>query len=420
MASERAVVEMDQHSPEYAKDPWGMLRRSREESGSPVVWSNQHGGFWHVLGYEELKTASRDDATFSSSHDLPNGSTPFQGINCPSFTEKFLPIEVDPPEFAKWRLPINRWFSPEHVASWRPKMIEYTTWCIDQHIEGGSIEFVENLGGAMPAILTLELFGLPIELWEEFSHAVHNQANQPGGSPKQLEAGSKYREITTDNVLAVAEQRRREPKDDFIGALTKMKVDGRLITDEELIQLSSTIIAGGLDTTTGWLSHALSHLDLHPDQRQMLIDDPSLIPSAGEELLRFYSPLQNLARTATRDVELGGQQIRAGERVLLCWASANMDEAEFEKPDEFQIDRSPNRHAAFGIGIHRCIGSHLARAEFQVMLSEVLKRMPDYSISEGARKSPSIGVVHGYAELPATFTPGVRSGSKSILDDLLR
>ena len=308
MVSARAVVDLDQHSPEYAKDPWGVLRRAREVSGSPVIWSDQHGGFWMVLGYEELKIAARDDATFSSVHDLPSGSTPFQGINCPSFPARFLPLELDPPEFSKWRLPLNRWFSPEQVGLWRDKMVEYTTWCIDQYIESGRIDFVENLGSAVPAILTLELFGLPIELWQEFSHAVHAQANLPGGSPEQHQASLKYEEITTRSVLDVTVERRRKPKDDFIGFLAQLKIDGRLITDEEMIQLSSTIIAGGLDTTTGMLAHALSHLDQHRDQRQLLINNPDLIPSAAEETLRFYSPLQNLCRTATRDVELGGQQ----------------------------------------------------------------------------------------------------------------
>jgi cytochrome P450 len=171
------------------------------------------------------------------------------------------------------------------------------------------------------------------------------------------------------------------------------------------------VIFGGVDTTTGLIGSALEWLARHPEERDRLREHPGLIPRATEEFLRYFSPVQALARTATRDCVVGGRQVRAGERLLLSWASANFDEDAFDRPDEVVLDRSPNRHQAFGVGIHRCLGSNYARVEFAVVLEEVLRRLPDYAIDgTAARRYPSIAVVNGWVTLPATFTPGTPQG----------
>jgi len=166
-----------------------------------------------------------------------------------------------------------------------------------------------------------------------------------------------------------------------------------------------------VDTTGSLLSSVLEYLSRHEDVRARLIADPALIPQATEEFLRYFAPVQALARTAARDCVIGGQHIAAGERVQLSWSSANFDEDAFDDPDELRIDRFSNRHQTFGIGIHRCLGSNFARVEFKVMLEEVLRRLPDFEIGSTACRYRSIAIVNGWVNLPATFTPGPREGA---------
>ncbi len=175
------------------------------------------------------------------------------------------------------------------------------------------------------------------------------------------------------------------------------------------------LIAGGLDTTTSLFLNAVVHLSQHPALRQQLIDHPELRPAATEEMLRFYTPVQGLARTVTRDCPFGDVEMQRGDRVLLSYGSANRDGRAFPDPDEFVVDRFPNRHFAFGIGIHRCIGSTFARMEFGVMLDEILERLPDFHVDQSrAQQYPIIGLVNGYISVPATFTPGPRRGPTRI------
>ena len=184
------------------------------------------------------------------------------------------------------------------------------------------------------------------------------------------------------------------------------------MTDEVLIEICTLILGGGVDTTTALISHAIDHLGHDLDARERIIADRDLVPLYCEELLRYHTPTQALARTATTDTMVGGQQVVEGDRVLICWAGANRDPDVFEQPDELIIDRFPNRHAAFGLGAHRCLGSNFARAEFATMLNAVLDRMPDYELVDGAEHYESIGVVNGWHRLPARFTPGERRAAR--------
>jgi cytochrome P450 len=171
------------------------------------------------------------------------------------------------------------------------------------------------------------------------------------------------------------------------------------------------LISGGVGTTASLVSQTLVHLARHPGQRQRLIDEPDLMPRAVEEFLRAFSPTQALARTVTRDVEFRGCPMRKGDRALLAWSSANRDPAQFDCPDEVDLDRWPNRHTAFGMGVHRCAGAHLGRAIARELLGQILRRMPDYRIDEsGLETYAHQGVNAGYQRIPATFTPGPRLG----------
>jgi len=206
--------------------------------------------------------------------------------------------------------------------------------------------------------------------------------------------------------------RRKEPRDDLLTALVELEVeDGRKLTDAEVGSVLWNLVGGGLDTTTSLTSLALYHLDEHRDLRQRLIDDPELLGRATEEFLRYFSVNETLTRTVTNDVELGGQQLCRGEHLMLSWLSANRDERQFERADEVVLDRAPNPHLAFGVGPHRCIGMHMARTMFQVLLRHVLTRIPDYEVDRAATQfyegNPEL---NGVVRMPATFTPGATVG----------
>ena len=209
-------------------------------------------------------------------------------------------------------------------------------------------------------------------------------------------------------VLDFAATRKANPQEDLTSFLLQFEFEGQRLTDEQLLGIIWNLVAGGVDTTTSQTALTLLHLGTHPELRQQLIDHPELYRSATDEFLRYFSVNQTLSRTVTKGVEIGGQCLRKNDRVVISWLSANHDEQEFERPDEVILDRMPNRHLAFGLGPHRCIGSHLARLMSEVMVRAVLDRMPDYR--------PDVDNVHQYmcdpsmtglGKLPVTFTPGV-------------
>jgi cytochrome P450 family 142 subfamily A polypeptide 1 len=218
-------------------------------------------------------------------------------------------------------------------------------------------------------------------------------------------AGADYSQYALD-VIA---KRRVDPTlDDLIGILTNAKIDGESLNEEALIHESLLILVGGDETTRHVMTGGMLELIRHPEQRQMLLDDPSKIPTAVEEMLRWVSPIKNMNRTATRDVELRGQQIRKGDKLLLLYHSANRDERVFDEPTRFNIERDPNEHVAFGgYGRHFCLGASLARLELRLFFEEVLPRMADLEVADGAKLAlrPS-NFIAGLEEMQVNFSPG--------------
>jgi cytochrome P450 len=212
-----------------------------------------------------------------------------------------------------------------------------------------------------------------------------------------------------ESIRAAIRARRERPRTDGLTYMINQPIDGAAMTDEDAVENLLLIMIGGFDTSAALLSNALLYLSENPSERERLRSDPTLIDSATEEFLRFFSPVQNLGRNVTAETVLGGEELKPGDRVLLCWASANLDEEEFPEADQIILDRFPNRHQAFGLGTHRCAGSHLARAEFKISLGEILRRLPDYQVRrEHAKRYPSIGSNNGWMSMPAAFTPGTK------------
>jgi cytochrome P450 len=267
---------------------------------------------------------------------------------------------------------------------------------------------VLDIANIVPALVTMEMLGLPLDDWEAIAEPTHAIACTPVDHPDRQRVEDDY--VAIRPVLEhTIEERRRSPKDDIISYLVAARIDGEPIDYDDLVSTVHLLLTGGIDTTTALFGSAIDYLDRNRAARQFLLDDLGRIQFACEEFLRYFPPAHGLARTATRDVEVGGQLIPAGDRVLLCWAGANWDPEVFQDPDEIVLDRFPNRHAAFGIGAHRCIGSNFARADFGIMLEQVLRRTPDYQlVRDDVEKYESIGVTNGWAKMPGRFTPGTR------------
>jgi cytochrome P450 len=401
----------DHHSPEHAADPVAAYRELRERGG--VATTDRHGGYTVLARYDHVTEVARLHETYSSMLELPGGEGFGGGITLPHnpAARRMSLSEMDPPDWRPIRKMLNPLFTPEAVSRFEPRIREITNECLDRVIEKGSCDFVFDLCNPVPGIVTLEYLGLDTSEWERYAVPVHMSTYTPRdvNDPRfqKLMAGFEWIFQQIRDEIA---RRRATPseRDDMLSALMNVDDPDGLMTDDLVFETAYTGLAAGVDTTTSLLSAALWHLDKYPEDRARLVDDPSLLPDACEEFLRMYCPGQAMSRTVKCPVKVGDHEFARGDRVLLAWASANRDEQVFERPDEFVIDRSPNRHLAFGFGIHRCIGAALARQEFIVVMDEVLRRMPDYAIDHSAtHRYPDVGLMYGFQGMPATFTPGL-------------
>ncbi|MEE2030624.1 cytochrome P450 [Rhodococcus chondri] len=401
------VVDFDHNSADHAADPVGSYRRLRELA--PVVHTPHHGGFWVFTDYESVFEAARDDRTFSSAR-CPYGGEGLATVIPKTPVNHHIPVELDPPDHRKYRKLINPLMSPAAVEHLRPMIEKYTTWFIDRVIEDGRCDFASVIG--VPAVVTIDWLGLPPQDWERYAHAHHAALSELPGTPEfdhAIDVEFPWMEAQLRSAIA---ERRTDPRDDVLSRLVASEVDGRPVTDDEVFAIAELLISGGVGTTASLIGQTLMYLDGNRALRRILIENPQKIPRAIEEFLRVFAPTQALARTVTRDTEFAGHRFRTGDRVLLGWASANRDTRAFADPDTVDIERWPNRHTSFGMGVHRCAGSHLARALSVDMLGRILARMPDYEILHGQVVPFAHQAVNpGWKSIPARFTPGRRIGS---------
>lgn len=271
------------------------------------------------------------------------------------------------------------------------------------------MDVVDDLANPLPALVTLDLLGLPLENWERYAHVLHEAAYRAKGSAKGVA-------WLLADLRSTVEQRLVAP------AAIPTPLDAMLAADhgdgtppvDIVVEMVFMLLNGGIDTSTALIAHSLRHLSAHPEDRQILVDDPGRIPAAVEEFLRFFTPGTGLGRTVAHATEIGGVPLAAGERVFLALGSANNDPDEFPEPDRVDFDRDVNRHLAFGAGLHRCLGSFLAAREMAILLEEVLRRLPDLAVDEsGVEAYPSVPLVAGFRAMPAMFSPGPRTGRVS-------
>jgi cytochrome P450 len=383
----------------------------------PVAWTDRDGGYWVASGNREVFDLARRADVLSNDNDVEGVKQGYFGISIPhrpreenTFRGGFL--EMDPPEQRHYRQALNPYLSPAAVDRWTPVAAELTRACLDERIEGGRIDFVDDLANIVPAVLTLALLGLPLADWEIFCEPVHAGVYTPPSSPQWqhvLEGMIAMNTYLYEAVLRI----RADPRPGLIDALVRADVNGAEPADIDVLGALNLLIGGGFDTTTALTAHSLEWLSEHPDERSRLSAEREvLLNSATEEFLRYFTPAVGDGRTVSADCEIGGTAFREGERLWLSWAMANRDAGVFAEPHEVRLDRKGNRHASFGLGIHRCIGSNLARATFKTMLTQVLDRMPDFRCDPaGAVHYDTTGVINGMKHLPAEFTPGARVGA---------
>ena len=285
-----------------------------------------------------------------------------------------IPLQIDPPDQRKYRKLLDPIFSPRKMTAMEDEVAELVNHLIDQFVERGEVDFAKEFSVPFPSQVFLTLLGLPLEELDTFltmKDGIIRPDHVTGkhfGSPEASAYQQKIADSVYDYFDMVLDQREVERKDDLLSHFLDAEMEGDRLTREDILDICFLFLIAGLDTVTATLDCMFSFLAQHPEQRQQLVDDPSLIPNAIEEMLRWETPVMGIARVAVQDTELNGCPIGAGDQVMIMIGSANTDEAEFPDADVVRFDREINRHLAFGGGIHRCLGSHLARMELRVAL----------------------------------------------------
>ena len=369
------------------------------DSGVDVEWWPHEGGYWFVAGYEAVLQAATDYAVYSSRHDLPTGSTPFNGVMVPPSPMDAIPLEMDPPDHEWYRRLLYPRFAVKTVREMEPRISALITDLLDAHVDAGQMDLFDDLVKLVPATLTLEMLGLETGQAAAIADAMMISTETP------TDAQATWFQIVSE-ILRTVSARKAEPRDDLISDLCRSEVAGKPVPDQNILKVAVALILGGATSPAKMAYDAFRYLGRNPDAKQHLVDHPESIPAAVEEFLRLSSPIGFIARTAACDTELAGQPIAAGDRVVLGWGAANRDPDRFAEPNCARFDRDPNPHLAMGRGIHRCLGAELGRVQDVLLLREVLARIPDYTLAADDGRRDFDGLPRS---LPIVFTPQARS-----------
>ncbi len=398
----------NRHTPEYRGQFEAIT--AEMQSKCPVAWSDTYDGHWVAAGHHEVFELARSAEYLSNEHDVNNERRGYQGITIPSPKDRTF-LEMDPPEQRHYRQALNPYLSPAALARWAPVVDELVRASLNEKIETGEIDFVHDLANVVPAVLTMAMLGIPLADWVVYNEPAHAGVYTPPNSP-DLPRVRGLQMAMFQHLFGQLAAVKSSPRPGLINAFITAEINGKTPPDMELMGVLLLLIGGGFDTTTALTAHSIEWLSEHPAERSRLsAERDSLLDSATEEFLRFYTPAPGDARTISADCTLAGNEFREGERIWLSWAMANRDPQVFPNPNEIDLARQGNRHMGFGLGIHRCIGSNVARMVFKRMLTTVLDRMPDYQTdAAGTVHYDTIGIIQGIKDLPATFTPGKRLG----------
>ena len=364
--------------PEYFAQhghPWDQYAWLR--ANAPVFWHDEPdgSGFWAITKYDDIRAISRTPKIFSSYETgvmLPDPDP--MGL----YAQRLMMLNMDPPQHDRFKLLVSRGFTPKNAPLLRPRIEEIAREILDAAMQKGSCDFVSEIAGRLPSGLIAELMGMPREDGErlyDLTEIMHT--NDDAVAPAEVKMAAVGEMLAYGQSVAAI--KRKTPGDDLATILVNAEVDGDRLTDEEFQWFFLLLVNAGGDTTRNLLAAGLQLLFDHPDQRAKLVSNlDGHLATAIEEMLRFSSPVSHFKRTVMEDTTIRGQVIKAGERVVMFYGSANRDEDVFENPDTFDITRDPNPHVAFGAGgPHLCLGMHVARVEVAVMFKELLTRLPN-------------------------------------------
>jgi cytochrome P450 len=374
---EAAVYDFDIFlDPELRRDPHQRLRQVIQEA-PPVFWSPRNGGHWMAIGFEAAFEVARDWERFTSALISPELAARLMEVMPPGTKHipRSVPTTLDPPEHGKYRAPLAAPFGPKAIKARTEQIRELAGALIDAVAPKGSCDFISAVAEPLPVQVFMKMMGLPLERLAEFRRLV-----QVVLGPGMLEQGetTKRMRMVADAIDDVILARKDDRRDDLISLLWASDIDGQPMTLESVEDFAVILFVAGLDTVINGMGYGVRHLAGDPELQNRLRADPSLIPAALEELLRRYTFTAPPRRIA-KDIEFFGWELKANEQIMMYLPAADLDPTAFEAPERFDIARE-KAHLAFGAGPHRCIGSHLARLELQVLYEEVLKRLPPFRL----------------------------------------
>lgn len=353
-------------------------------------------GAWVALGYDECYRIAQDWQHFSS-NPTPEGAEQAGGD---------LVITLDPPRQQKFRKVLNPYFSPARMKALTPQIRMETDVLLDGFIEQGSGDLAQVAWQQPGVVFFKYLLGMPVEDVPLCLELVDTALNGDTEQGRMLAWGGLYQHLHD----AVSARVGAPERDDMIDVLLHAEIDGEPLPFNDVVANAILLVQAGLETTASAMSFAFHYLATHPGERDRLISEPEILPRAVEEFIRFAGSIHGLPRTVAAQVELSGRSFCPGDSVLLNYAAANRDATQFPDPDRCVLDRPANRHLGFGVGVHRCLGSNLARLEFAIGLEQVLARMPDVRSDPGAEAVfHGNSVTRGYRRVPVVFTPARRS-----------
>lgn len=380
---------------------------------APVFWQDESRGrgFWSLTLYDDVLTASKDYATFSAQA----GGTSLMDLTPEQVEARMSMLDADPPKHTRLRSIVNKAFTPRAVNAYEGRIHTMFRDVLDEAFAAGKLDFVDAVAVELPMRILCELMGVPLEdrryLVELGNRMLGNTDPDQAGQEYVADRAdlSRYADLPFSSPAApemfayansLAAERRMEPRDDLTTRLVEAEVDGDRLTEHEFDLFFLLLVTAGNETTRHAMSNGLLALLEHPEERDRLLADPGLIPTAVEEILRWTPSLLHFRRTATRDVELRAQRIRAGDKVALWYVSGNRDEAQFPDAARFDVGREPNRHLAFGLGSpHYCLGAHLARLELRIWLEEILPILGRLELAGPPARLRS-NFFHGVKSLP--------------------
>jgi cytochrome P450 len=380
--------------------PFEAFRELRARA--PVAWHPHHGtaGFLALTGYDEIRTVSRDSATWSS-----QATGAFFEIPKPehAYQLELIMLTMDPPRHTALRSLVSKGFTPRQVARLNDHLADMARQIVDDVVERGECDFVNDVAGALPSFVIAELLGIPLDDGRKLFELT---AIMNGGAVGDTNAEAQQAQLQMFQYGAdLAARKRAEPGDDIATSLLEAEVDGQRLTDLEFNLFFLLLVNAGGDTTRNLVAGGVLALMEHPAERARLAADPALMPTAVEEMLRYVTPVTAFVRTATLDTELRGVPVKKGDRVAMFYPSANRDAAHFDDPDRFDIGRDPNPHLAFGGGgTHFCLGANLARLEAAAIIPEVLARMPGLELAGPVERVRST-LMNAIKSMPVRFTP---------------